>query len=420
MKALSVAWKDLQILFKDRGSVLYLFLVPIAFIFVFSGALGQLDQPAQDQRLPLPVVNLDPGGQAAEAFSAGLNAAGGIVVVPYAEADALAKLRAETNREIDRVLIIPAGFTSDTGSGKLATLRLISHPEADEAQTRAIRLVVEGVADDMALETQLVASLERMADMVAADPAASQAFTKERIVAQARAQFAAAAQDPLVSIRQSTPGAFSQQEEATPISDVRVRVAGFTVLFAFLAAQATARSVYEEKKGGSFRRLLAAPISKASLLAGKMLPNLAIVLLQIAVIFAFGMFVLPLLGMERLTLGRDVLGVGVVSLLVALCSTSLGVLIAALSKTEGQVGGIASLIIWAMGIVGGSLVPLYLFTQGPISQVGKVVPVHWANEAYYGLMVRGLTLADIGPALLALAGFTAAFLAIGLWRFDFD
>ena len=149
-------------------------------------------------------------------------------------------------------------------------------------------------------------------------------------------------------------------------------------------------------------------------------PNLVIVLLQIVVIFAFGMLVLPLLGMERLTLGQNVLGVVVVALLVALCSTSLGVLIAALARTEGQVSGVANLLIWAMGIVGGSIVPLYLFTQGPISRVGRVVPIHWANEAFYGLMVRGMTLAEIAPALAALAGFTLLFLVVGLWRFDFD
>ena len=69
-----------------------------------------------------------------------------------------------------------------------------------------------------------------------------------------------------------------------------------TVLFVFLAAQTTARSIYEEKKVGSFRRLMAAPLSKATCWSGKMLPNFIIALVQIAVIFVFGTLGMRLLG----------------------------------------------------------------------------------------------------------------------------
>jgi ABC-2 type transport system permease protein len=98
-------------------------------------------------------------------------------------------------------------------------------------------------------------------------------------------------------------------------------VPGYTVLFVFLTAQATASSIYREKKEGSFRRLMAAPVHKAAMLVGKMLPNFVTGLIQIAVIFAISIFVLPLMGLERLTLGNDPLALVLVSLLLALCST---------------------------------------------------------------------------------------------------
>ena len=59
MNILSIALKDLQIFFKDRGSALQLFALPLVFIFVFSG-LGNVGRDEADVT-PLPVVNLDDG-----------------------------------------------------------------------------------------------------------------------------------------------------------------------------------------------------------------------------------------------------------------------------------------------------------------------------------------------------------------------
>ncbi len=40
MNAINVAWKDLQILLKDRGQLLMLFLLPMVFILAFSAAFA--------------------------------------------------------------------------------------------------------------------------------------------------------------------------------------------------------------------------------------------------------------------------------------------------------------------------------------------------------------------------------------------
>ena len=199
----------------------------------------------------------------------------------------------------------------------------------------------------------------------------------------------------------------------------QLAVPGFTVLFVFLAAQATARSIYNEKKVGSFRRLLAAPMSKASLLVGKMLPNFITALIQTVVIFAFGIVGLRLLGLTPMTLGNDPLAVVIVAVLVALCSSAFGIVIAAIARTENQIGGLSSLFLWSMGIVGGSIIPLFALERflGPLP---KIVPHYWANRAFDNLLIRGFGLADVTTEMAVLLGFTFLFFAIGLWRFDFD
>ncbi len=418
MKALSVAWKDLQILLKDRGTLVQLFVLPLLFIVITSGALTAMTagEAQGDTRIPLPVVDLD-GGEAARTLLEGLDAAGGVLVQSYDRSEAMALL---DENKLDQVLTIPAGFTEDLAQHRTATLRLVSHPNASPAKSESLRLVVEGVARDMALEAQILASLQQMGEMLADSPPEYQkAFAVERTQAQARSQFERASSQPLVAVRQRIPNPEEgEEQEESPDANL-LAVPGYAVLFVFLTAQATAYSIYEEKKVGSFRRLLAAPIGKASLLAGKMLPNFLTGLIETAVIFAFGGFGLRLLGLASVSLGRDPLALGLIVVLMALCSSALGLVIAAIARTENQIGGLSQLILWVMAIVGGSIVPTFILEMflGPLP---RVVPHYWANRALDNVMIRGLTLSGVTTEIAALLGFTVLFFAIGLWRFEFE
>jgi len=109
-----------------------------------------------------------------------------------------------------------------------------------------------------------------------------------------------------------------------------------------------------------------------------------------------------------------------VSLVVALCSTSFGVLIAAITRTEGQMSAMGNVGVWLLGFLGGCLLPPFVLQFLGLGAISKAVPHYWAITAYQDLMVRGRGLADVTPQLLALLAFSAVFFAIGVWRFKFD
>jgi len=415
MNAWHIALKDLRIFFKDRDVALQLFLLPLLFIFVYSGAISAITSGGQqDTRIQLPVVDLD-AGPSAQTLLRELDEAGGVKVELHDEAEALPLLK---EGKLGRVLTIPAGFTAGIAAGQQQVLRLVSHPDADPEKTEAVRLVVQGVVRDMSLEAQILASLQQMADMQADAPAAvREAFSIERLSAQARSQFERSQIEPLIRLVQKVPGQDVEREKDPDMS--QASVPGFAVLFIFLTAQATARSIYDEKKVGSFRRLLAAPIAKLALLAGKILPNFLIALVQMAVILAFGVLGLRLLGMTPVPLGGDPLALLLAIVLIALCSSAFGLVIAALARTESQIGGLSAVVLWSMGMLGGSLIPVFMLDRllGPVP---KVIPHYWANRALTNVMLRGLRLADVTVELAALAAFAALFFVIGLLRFDFD
>ena len=413
MKALSITLKDLQLLVKDRGALFQYFLLPLLFVLIFSGGLSSIGSSPADTRLKLAVVDLD-GGSGAQTLLAGINAAGGVRTELYDQADAEALL---DENELGRVLFIPADFSAGLSAGSPVTLRLVAHPDASAQETESVLLVVEGVANTMTLESQILASLRQMGDMQAGNPDAVQAFSVDNLVSQARNQFDSSQTRPLVVVKQTVP---AKQGESKAMPDLgKAVLSGVTVLFVFLSAQTAARSIYEEKKVGSFRRLMAAPLSRPALIAGKILPNFITALVQILVIFLFGSLGLRLIGATPVPLENSLLGVALVSIVMALCASALGIVIAAIARTENQIGGMGTLVLWGMGLLGGCIAPAFLLDRylGPLP---KIVPQYWANRAFDDLLLRGLGLQDVALELAVLLGFAILFFVIGLWRFDFE
>jgi ABC-2 type transport system permease protein len=221
----------------------------------------------------------------------------------------------------------------------------------------------------------------------------------------------------LVVIKQTVPTREAEGEKSPALG--QAVLSGITVLFVFLAAQTAAGSIYEEKKVGSFRRLMAAPISRPGMLAGKLLPAFLTALVQIVVIFAFGSLGLRLLGATPVPLENAPLGIALVSIMTALCASALGILIAAIARTESQIGGMSTLVLWGMGLLGGCIAPAFLLDRylGPLP---KIVPHYWANRAFDDLLIRGLGIQDVALELAVLLGFSILFFVIGVWRFDFE
>ncbi|MFN2189208.1 MAG: ABC transporter permease [Candidatus Promineifilaceae bacterium] len=414
MNIINIARKDMLILVKDRSTILQLFVLPLVFIILYVGiGTAATSGDEGDQRIPVPVVNMDADGDLSQSFIDSLNAQGGVRAVVYEQNEAQSLL---ANGDISRLIIIPSGFTESVLAGEKVAITFENDaPDANE--NMSVSMVVLGITQDLALKANLLNTLETMRRMQAADPDAQNSLSAERSIEQAKSQMQRAETDPLIAVKQRNPSTFEKKEDELNFAELAVP--SMTVLFVFLTAQTTAVSVYDEKRTGSFRRLLAAPMSKFSLLTGKMLPNFLTVILQVVIIFFAAAVVFPWFGWDRLSLSGDIFALVLLILMTALCSTALGTLISAIAKTEAQIGGVSTVVLWVMAFIGGTIVPFFLIND-VLASIGRLTPQYWAVTGFYDLLVRGLNFFDVVDSLLALLGFSVAFLAIAIWRFDFE
>jgi ABC-2 type transport system permease protein len=199
-------------------------------------------------------------------------------------------------------------------------------------------------------------------------------------------------------------------------SAVTHNVPAWTLFGVFFIAGQLAGSILEERKLGTFRRLVAAPVSRASLLAGKLVPFLLLNLAQVATMFGVGALVLPLLGAPRLPFGSPP-ALAAISLAASLSATALGLLIASLSTTNEQVGGLGTLLVVTMAALGGVMVPRPVMPAA-MQTLGLATPHAWALAAYQDVLVRGAGFAAVLPQIGALLGFALVFFAVAAWRFE--
>ena len=110
----------------------------------------------------------------------------------------------------------------------------------------------------------------------------------------------------------------------------------------------------------------------------------------------------------------------VLSLVLVACAVSLGLLMAAIARTEKQLGGIGSVVLLVMGMLGGCMFPRLIMPDF-MKQLGLAVPHAWALDGYYDVLVReGTTLATVAPSIAALLAFAAGFAGLGLALFRFE
>jgi ABC-2 type transport system permease protein len=418
MGALSIASKDLQIFIRDRGAVFLLFLLPFVFILGFS-FIGQNftlggDEGSEIQLIKLDVVNLD-NGQASQDFLKALEATNKVEIILGEQTQVDTSIKDSSTKF---ALFIPDDFSTSLASDQQTTLTFKLHPAHNQTTVMTVERAISRAMREYLMVEYLNRGLKQMAEMQAANPEANETFSEDRILMQVEEQQAQAETRPLIKVIETTPESGEQEDVEIP-SLGQVTVVGMTVLFVFLSAQNTALSFFTEKRIGSFRRLMAAPLGNLTLLTGKLLPNFILCLVQVAVILFTGGYLISLLGLEPLDLSSDPLGLVLVVLAMALCSTSLGIFIAALVKTESQAGAISSMALFMAAFLAGSFIPLFLFPEA-LANMARVVPHYWANQALYGLIFRGLSLAEIWPNIAALLVFSLIFFLVGLWRFKFN
>lgn len=192
-------------------------------------------------------------------------------------------------------------------------------------------------------------------------------------------------------------------------------VPSYLVMFAFFLVLTVGWLFVAERRQGTMKRLMAAPLSRGQIVLGKLLPCLFLSLFQ-------GIF---LLAMGRLLFGMS-WGPAPVYLLMLVAATSLAamglaLLVAAVARTETQVAIYGTLLVLVLAGLSGCMMGDRSLMPEQMQAISRVTPHAWALDGYRQLLTSptpnlGLVLEACG----VLAGFGVGFVSLAWWWLRLD
>ena len=172
------------------------------------------------------------------------------------------------------------------------------------------------------------------------------------------------------------------------------------ILLIFIPAILMALGIVREKELGSITNLYVTPVTRLEFLLGKQLPYIAFSMVSYAslVLLAVYVFDVPLKGgLFTLTLG---------ALLFVTATTALGQVMSTFASTQiAALAATAILTILPTVQFSGLTEPVSSLS-GAGAWIGPFWPATWFLQISRGVFTKGLTLADMQGAFLALAAFT--------------
>jgi len=413
--SLAVAWKDLQIILRDRGLLTIILLLPLVvgtMLSLLYTSMYEKSTGEQALKIQVYLVNLDQGAFGEKVAQAMRSIDTLVVEQLDGEAGRLQADQAVADSEKTALILIPADFSQKIDAYEQAEVQVVVDPTQGELGKIVLGLMNYAVAPT-SIEGNIrygIKSLSGQSEVVQNFNAEQKAGFEMQSLGAIMTQLQQFMVNPVIAV--NTTG--QAEEVATPsINFFSLMMPGFTVMMAFFLTGAIGMRLFIEKDQGTMRRLLISPMTRGSLIGGVMLAYGIFIILQVTLLFGISA------GIFGMDLGNSFLGLALVTLALAVCVTSFGILLAAMARTGKQADSLGTLLGFIMGGLGGCIIftvpPMYLW-GGVIGTLSRLTPQSWALEGYYKLTVEGANAAAILPQVGVLLIYALVFFLIASRR----
>jgi ABC-2 type transport system permease protein len=352
-----VARKDVVLILRDRGALLFTILVPIAVVTIVAESLGD----EAHRRILFPIVNEDEG-PVAEVLIELLGERVTVLEVERREAERMVG----KGNEAAAALVIPEKTSKRYLQGRPTTLTLLTDPARP-------------------VELSTVKAFFLLADRDAtalADP-----LYEELLVLE---------EQNLTGNRVNT-------------DNLSQTVPGFSIMFVLMGVLfGIAFSFRDEHEWGTDVRLELAPVSGAAVLGGKLLARFALGLAQLLLLFGFGRLI------YGVSLGPSLLTFLILSVSIVFSMTGFSLLVTSFVRTREQIIPLGLTVVMLVCALGGCWWPL--FVEPPwLQQVARITLTAWAMEGIADLALRERHFSDIALGVGVLLLYGSVCLAAGAW-----
>lgn len=413
MKAFDIAIKDMKQAFRNLFAVAFMFVIPILvtalFALIFGGTGGNDEEPAfQIQAIPVQLVSLDEG-QLGDLLVdlLQIEELSDLLMVTVSE-DAGEARQAVDRQEAQVAIIIPEDFSHALMAGNTNTsIELYQDPTLALGPGIVSTLVNQfTISFSGSSILQEVVQTQLGARGLTLSPEQQQTLTMAYTQAVQKLQ---GEENMLVS---ETPSGDVQQATGGVTGALGMIMGGMMIFYAFFTGTYSSNSILKEEEEGTLHRLFSTATPRQTILIGKLLSAMMMIVVQIGVLLLFGWLVFGI-SWGRLWM------LALFSITTTMGAATFGLFAISLAKDRRQAGVINGAGVTVTGMLGMSSI-FMLSSPTPnqvITNLSLAVPQGWANQALIAI-ADGQPTGDVLISLGGLVVWSVVMFFIGFRRFQ--
>jgi len=341
--------KEFLLVFRDKHALLALFVMPAIFILIMSVAMR--DQFASEKiDFRVHVENLDHGKTSKELIDK-LNKDKSFIL-------------SKSKEESDFIIVIPKEFKEENKKLSIVVSNGVKNDLLEIFKSKLLKNVVSLRINSVAAELA---------------PMSSEAASAVKSIS--------VSYDSLFDIKY-------EKNQQIPNS-TQQSVPTWIVFGMFFVIIPMSTIYINERKQNTLTRLTSMNISIPSMMLSKIIPYLVINHIQVWIMLAIGMFLVPFFNTPALEINGDISALVLLSLALSLSAIGLSTLIAVNASSSEQATTIGGILNILLGAIGGVMVPKFIMPES-MQKFAEVSPMSWGLDGFLEIFLKS---ADIWMVL---------------------
>lgn len=373
---LTIGHNDIRVFLRDRTSLIWLLVMPLAFVYFMSFSSRPPNDP-WDVRPTVVLENKDEGFMS-RLFLIELGNQGVNLVGP------------EEDSKFTREISIPENFTEQILQKQEVKLKFIEISASGDSDQLSALVEANLIRTIIAFNGYLVEYATNTGGREPSEKALKRLIDSENPV-ELESSFAG---------RNPIPVGFSMSLPGVMVMYLLLN------LLIFGGA-----SIAVERRSGVLKRLSIHPVTQTQLMFGKLYGLMLLALVQIVCFLLFGQFVF------HVNIGDNLPGIMLTLLVFSWVAASVGLLIGFLVKSEDKIVGFGIMIALPMAALGGCWWPMEIVPEF-VRNMAHITPSAWAMDSLHLLITFGAGLGDVIKPIgvLAIYGIVANIVAAKFFR----
>ncbi|MDR6809155.1 ABC-2 type transport system permease protein [Dyadobacter sp. BE34] len=407
--------KELLLLINDKVGLALMFLMPLLLVFIITIIQDSAYKMVNENQIPLLVVNHDNGKEGNKLVE--LLTKSGLFKIDSQNAIRQESLKSELlSRGKMIALYIPASFSAglESNAEDVSTI-LMDDLGLDRDTTRHQKVSMPKLSfyNDPVLQENYSYSV--MSVIQSYMSVIENSLMIDRMYANMDiAERSGKLKDKMISNRVGIDQIVARNNNSTAIpNSTQHNVPAWTIFAMFFMVVSLGSNIVKERINGSFLRLKTMPTTFMVVMFSKMAVYVVVAALQVALTFSMGVWILPKLGLPKLSVPDNIIATIAVIFISSMAAVSYALMIGAFAKTEQQANGFGAISIIIFGAIGGILVPTFVM-PGFMQFFSNFSPLHWCLEGFYVLFLKGGSWQDL-RTVFAFLGIFIVFCQLGTY-----